>query len=758
MTGWQEYLEGLYPTELPTGELRHRLARATAALLRSGGYGGAQLVASRGGNAGGTDRNLLIVDVEVGLGQRALVNPISATERVGITFVRPEWPPSVYPLRADFPAKIPHLNLVGADEPSSLCLFEMPTEEVLRITTPHVLLERIRVWLKETAYGRLHGDDQPLEPVFIDSGYAVVLPQDGAIGSFGVYDAFRLSNHQGHPVFLETVSAPARRSVSPTGTSAIVLLTKALPHARIRMLPLNAAELLECYEELGVDILGDLRTAFQKWASDPGLIPHLKQPCLLVIRTPIERSPGQIGGEAAKAFVTVRPAEEFAIKLGALLRHEEHVGRPVTMSSPNMAELKAIQLQPLDIRRPFSREVAQMASGLSPDDRYLQKIVLIGAGALGSQFAMAAARMGIGIWTIIDPDHLMPHNLARHALTAQFAGAAKADAIAAEIQVLLGQGAASSIVAPVSDPAARKALLDADLIIDASASVPVARSLADTSPYRKSTVSIFLNPSGSDLVILREGEDRNPRIDHVEMAYYWKLANDSGLESHLSDRGTAIYPSGGCRQPSVRISQAQVGMFASLAVKRVLQDQPTPERAIEIWRMSDDGVSVIRSAAPSYREITIDGWSISISKEVIRSVMTARTAAGSCETGGILVGVWDRVRERAYIVGNYPPPPDSLASSTGFVRGEEGVFRTLDTVETHTATNLTYIGEWHTHPAGYDSGPSSDDGILLRWIHDVLLFSDVPPLMLIAGQDGLRLLMGLNGQSVLLTADSLSER
>jgi hypothetical protein len=101
----------------------------------------------------------------------------------------------------------------------------------------------------------------------------------------------------------------------------------------------------------------------------------------------------------------------------------------------------------------------------------------------------------------------------------------------------------------------------------------------------------------------------------------------------------------------------------------------------------------------------------------------ARPAASSSASG-------DRVRERAYIVGNYPPPPDSLASSTGFVRGEEGVFRTLDTVETHTATNLTYIGEWHTHPAGYDSGPSSDDGILLRWIHDVLLFSDVPPLTL----------------------------
>jgi integrative and conjugative element protein (TIGR02256 family) len=201
----------------------------------------------------------------------------------------------------------------------------------------------------------------------------------------------------------------------------------------------------------------------------------------------------------------------------------------------------------------------------------------------------------------------------------------------------------------------------------------------------------------------------------------------------------------------VQISQANIGIFSSLAVKRVLQDPVTPGREVEIWRMTDDGIQVTRSAAPLYREVSIDGWTISVSDHVIRSIMTARTAAGKCETGGILVGAWDRVRECAYIVDNFPPPPDSVATSTGFVRGEEGVFKTLETVEARTATNLTYIGEWHTHPPGYSSRPSADDRILLRWISDVLLFSDVPPLMLIAGHDGLRVLVGSNKQSALLS-------
>ena len=754
MTDWQPYLEELYPTELTSSELQHPLAKATAALLRSGAYGAARLISSRGGNSGGDDRNLLLVDIEVALGQRALVNPINLVERVGITFTRRDSLPSVYPLRHDFPLKVPHLNLAAAGDPSSLCLFDMETEEALRIITPHVLLERIRLWLKETAYGRLHGDDQPLEPIFIESGRAVVLPlEDDAGRSLGVFNAVRLSDHAGFPILLEPRSTSPGRQGRATGMSAIVLMTKALPHARIRMLPQNVAELITCYNELGIDLLGELRTALQTWKSDGQLSAHLARPCLIVIRTPIERSPGVMGGEAAKAFATLASAQELAIKLGAFWKQDEHIGIPLRMSPPDQAELEALRLDALDVRRPFSRTVAQAAAGLSADARVLQKIVLIGAGALGSQFALNAARMGIGVWTIVDPDHLMPHNLARHALTAQLVGAPKAEAVAAEIRWLLGADAASCVVAPARDPAARKALAEADLIIDASASVPVARSLTDIAPDRKQTVSLFLNPSGSDLVILREGDGSRPRIDHVEMAYYWKLANDDGLEAHLSNRGEAMYPSGGCRRPSVRMSQALVGTFAALAVKRLLQDPQAGASAVEIWRMSDDGIAVVRAAAPTYRDVRIGGWTISISEDVIRSIVAARRAAASSETGGILVGAWDRVRERAYIVGNYPPPPDSVASATGFVRGEAGVYRTLHTVEARTAANLTYIGEWHTHPTGYSSRPSSDDGVLLRWIGDVLRFLDVPPLMLIAGEDGLRMLMGFEGLSVLVASE-----
>ena len=70
---------------------------------------------------------------------------------------------------------------------------------------------------------------------------------------------------------------------------------------------------------------------------------------------------------------------------------------------------------------------------------------------------------------------------------------------------------------------------------------------------------------------------------------------------------------------------------------------------------------------------------------------------------------------------------------------------------------MTYIGEWHTHPSGYTSKPSSDDHYLLRWVHDALQWSDAPALILIAGEDGFRVALLDEGSvySELLIAPAL---
>lgn len=106
-----------------------------------------------------------------------------------------------------------------------------------------------------------------------------------------------------------------------------------------------------------------------------------------------------------------------------------------------------------------------------------------------------------------------------------------------------------------------------------------------------------------------------------------------------------------------------------------------------------------------------------------------------------MVGTWDRDRKIAYVVNHYDPPPDSIHEPTGFIRGTVGVYETIVDIHAKTADNLTYIGEWHTHPVGYGTQPSRDDERLLWWIHDALRWSDAPALILIVGDDGARLVL-----------------
>lgn len=755
MSSWQTYLEGLYPSLLPPDDLTHPAAKGMAALLTSNSYFGGKLVACRRGNAIWPEGNLIIVDLEIELGQRKLSNAIKPVERVGITFTGQRSLPSVYPLREDFPSDVPHLNLTWGDEPRSLCLFEMPTEEALRLATPFVLIERVRFWMRETAYGRLHGEDQPLDPLIMSTGQVIVLPTPLTGDDSQIFYGLRRSDHDGCPAFLIPASQAGReiRGDGKNGFSAICLTTQPLPHGRIRTLPRNVAELLAIYSELGVDLLESLRAAFREWLSKQELKSLMQMSCLILISTPIERSPGQIGRHSVKAFLTECKAEELALRVGSVSTAGGFTGALIGAAPADVVvvDLEKLLLTVADVHRPYERAIARAASGLEQEKRSPTAVALIGAGAIGSQVAMTAARMGVGQWTIVDPDHLMPHNLARHALGPEYVGWAKAEAMATAIRGMLGLEAARPFVGRINDGLiGDKALEDANVVVDASASVPVGRWLAAVSAHAGRTVSVFMNPSGTDLVILREGALRKPRLDHVEMSYYWWLANDSELATHLVDGRVGMFPSGGCRTPSLSLPQTNIGILSSVAAKRVLLDAAPDEASIEIWRLFETGTTVSRKAADSFREVLVGGWTVAVSVQVIEGVVAARKTVGALETGGILVGSWDRVRRRAYIVGHYDPPPDSVHSSTGFIRGSVGVYQTLKSVEFRTAQNLTYVGEWHTHPPGYTSRPSGDDRTLLRWIEEVLVFLDVPPLMMIAGRDGLRLLLGTTGEECLL--------
>ena len=297
-------------------------------------------------------------------------------------------------MREDFPTDVPHLNLAARHDPRMLCLFEMPPEEAFRFATPHVLVERVRFWLGETAHGRLHGEDQPLDPTFATVGHALVLPPpSGQPGERLLHTGWRVSDRNGAPVLLAAGGVAARRGPGGRQLAVVTVVTRPLRHARLRMVPFNLAELLVELEEMGADALAGLRASLHAIADSPDLRQLAACGTIFMVDCPVERSPGVIGRIARKAFLTETTLEVVADRLGAFHMHEGFPTRPLSKLAMYMDALSGIALYPLDVHGTFDRHMVWAARGAASESAEPRSMVLAGAGVLGSQVAMTAARL-----------------------------------------------------------------------------------------------------------------------------------------------------------------------------------------------------------------------------------------------------------------------------------------------------------------------------------------------------------------------------
>ena len=232
--------------------------------------------------------------------------------------------------------------------------------------------------------------------------------------------------------------------------------------------------------------------------------------------------------------------------------------------------------------------------------------------------------------------------------------------------------------------------------------------------------------------MLAEPSDRSTKIDCVEMHYYWMVSSDRKLANHLANGGEPL-PVGGCRSPSVRVPETQVSLLSGLMTGRWLKDRGSETGSISLWQGAQafEGIGYSRVKVPKFGEVSVGEWTVKISSQLTDLANALRDKAAPKETGGIVAGSWDRLRKVVYLVGIYDAPPNSIHSETGFERGSVGVFRTIQELEQSTLGNLTYVGEWHSHPPGIASAPSADDRNLLRWIGGILGDAEAPSVMLI---------------------------
>lgn len=723
-------------------------ARALAGILADDSLPFVRLVECRRATAadGHSTTELLVVDVSVERPQ-APVYDIRKEERLALVFHAADRSyPEVLALRPDFP-RVSHLNFGKQEFPRSLCLYDQPWSEITLRWTPIQFVELIRTWLALTAKGMLHQDDQPLEPLLFGSGLRIILPADLFSNDDSVegttLDVYRASQHEGCRTLIAIRPHADRTDQDALKFVATTLAAKPQKHGIIRKAPANILELHDFLSAGGINLVDSLRTRIQEWNHAHVLNARL----IIIVAFPLVRV---VGAAPEKwdfwAFLTDDTIRKIGVDIGLWSDHNGNVGLLIGASDDLRGQASAIDVMSPYVE--FTRTTAATASGLEPDSC---KVLAIGAGALGSQVITTLARSGFGQWTIADQDDLLPHNLARHALNGMYVGRSKAVGMAFSLnQFYRNDDGAKAIVADVLSPGDKEQLLrdafsGAELIFDLSASVPVARHLVAgiDSPARR--VSVFLNPQGTDLVVLAEDSHRTLPLDALEVQYYRAAATDPRLDGHLASNAGRLRYGRSCGDISTSMPAHLVTMHAAIASEAIRRIRTSEKASINVWRCEPKTLTVtpVDVSPHDVDRQEILGWTLILDNWLLNRIAELRQSKLPNETGGVLVGVHDLQHRVIYVVDTVPSPPDSEEWPTLYIRGSQGLLDRVKDLSNRSGNQLEYVGVWHSHPNGCSTFPSSDDMQVFVWLTERLAMGGYPALMAIAGgRSGSRWFLG----------------
>ena len=154
---------------------------------------------------------------------------------------------------------------------------------------------------------------------------------------------------------------------------------------------------------------------------------------------------------------------------------------------------------------------------------------------------------------------------------------------------------------------------------------------------------------------------------------------------------------------------------------------------IKIWSVQEGGAVDVLTSAPKAVKAEMRGdWSITIDQSVIDQIMERRSARLPNETGGVLFGVVDIPAKQIHINLAASAPPDSEETTSGFVRGMQGVRERIEQISNRTIGQVRYVGEWHSHPPLVATMPSRTDLIQIDWLATLFDMDTLPALMVIA--------------------------
>lgn len=653
----------------------------------------------------------------------------------------------VLTLRKNFPTLM-HQNHVMPGTPLSLCLYFEPVVSVFRTWTPEKFLRRIQWWLEKSAAGELHPADQPVEGLFFSSPYELVIPWN--------IDQLKKENRQliitnkssrvngaTFTLHLQTNQEEAKRKLK-----FIDLSIPPIVHGSIERHPDSLGTLVDILKKRQVDFIEKFREYLHEQIDARGVKVNKDdgKTTIILLRTPIQRhSSDEVEHTSYHAFLIQVGLFELGESMGILLKYENSYFCDGLLSSQPNFEWRNHPVLPMDVLRKNDRISARKQSGIN--DEELNKGAIIGAGSLGSALLNLWGRSGWGEWTVLDSDHIKPHNLSRHTAYAPHIGEYKANVVA-HLNDVLSDGA--SVINPLvcdatnlTDDRVLKALKSADFVIDASTTLEYPRSISlkDDLPRH---ASVFITPNGNGAALLVENMQRSIRLHIIEAQYYRALITNDWGANHLSDHVGTFWSGAGCRDISVVMPYSRILAHSCTLAEQIQSFVKQEGALIKIWQRDSDSGTVSAYDIPCFPTRTIEFGELSlfIDSGVEGKLRNIRQQNLPNETGGVLLGYYDFNIRAVFIVDALPAPTDSKGTLVSFSRGVEGLLNVVQEATERTAGIVGYIGEWHSHPVGCSAMPSAEDLIQLSFLARKMSEDGVPAFSLIVGEDDICIFRG----------------
>ena len=643
--------------------------------------------------------------------------------------------PNVFMLREDFPLTS-HQYWQPDEYPKRICLYEEAYESIKLTWTPSNFLKQIQNWLKKTAIGRLHEEDQALEPFIVSYLINLIIPTNFYLEEQPLINIFRHDEKFITTLFL----LPQKPNQSPDFV-AIGIKVPEVEHGIINYFINNLSKLALIFSDinfnLNIELIKILKNIFLEKKSEM----ILNQRVLFIFSVPLKRyKSGDVEKIDYYAFLTSKTLKDIGIIYGVFGETPDSSIKSTGIilgQDYKIGDTSEIDLCQINIYFRLSSKSAALCNNVSI---FNDPIVVIGIGALGSQILNNFIRSGFGKWKIIDKDIFLPHNSARHLLMDCYSGYSKANSCKKYFnqiidETLIDEALSFDILNPNQNE--KEKLLDIlrnqKFIFDFSASIAVSRYLANDDTFAR-TLSAYLTPDGNNLIIATEDEKREIRLDWLEMLHYREVINKPELSNSLNIATYHRYGNS-CRDISIQLPQDDFAIWSGFASKRIRERVLKLNASLDIFYRSNYDIRQITIDVHSITKLKLSFWEVIFDDYLLNKMSELREKSLPNETGGVLLGNFDNEHEKCYIIDIISSPSDSEELPLSFIRGCKELQSKVQHIEEKTLGQVKYIGEWHSHPNNCSAIPSNADLNTFIWLKGIMEHDSLPSIMMIIGEN-----------------------